>query len=148
MVPKKDGGHRTHYQLERVQRVIPHTHFKMEGIHMLKDLLQQGDFMAKLDLKDAYFVVPISEEDRKHLRFRWGNRMFQFNCLPFGLPCAPWVFTKIMKAIVTILKYQTHHLPRQHPGHSGVGDSTEGPHSRDHIELGICPGLIQFIGQN
>ena len=31
-------------------------HFKMEGIHMLKDLLKVGDWMAKINLKDAYFM--------------------------------------------------------------------------------------------
>ena len=76
----------------------------MEGIHMLKDLLRWGDFMAKIDLKDAYFAVPVSEEDRKYLRFRWGKITFQFNCLPFGLSCAPWVFTKITKAAVSVLR--------------------------------------------
>ena len=71
---------------------------------MLKDLLRRGDFMAKIDLKDAYFAVPISEEDRKYLRFRWTKKTFQFNCLPFGLSCAPWVFTKITKAAVSVLR--------------------------------------------
>ena len=59
--------------------------------------------MANIDLKDAYFAVPVSEEDRKHLRFRWGNRTFQFNCPPFGLSRAPWVFTKIIKAALAVL---------------------------------------------
>ena len=50
--------------------------------------------MATIDLKDAYFAVLISEPDRKYLRFRWRGKVYQFNCLPFGLSCAPWVFTK------------------------------------------------------
>lgn len=36
---------------------------------MLKDLLRQGDFMMKIDLKDAYFAVPI-DKDWQYLRFR------------------------------------------------------------------------------
>ena len=48
-----------------------------------------GSRLVKIDLKDTYFAVPISEKDRKHLRFRWGNRTFQFNCLPFGPSCTP-----------------------------------------------------------
>ena len=60
--------------------------------------------MAKIDLKDAYFAVPVSEKDRRYLRFRWGSRMFQFNCLPFGLSCAPWVFTNVTKAAVSVLR--------------------------------------------
>ena len=30
--------------------------------------------------------------------------MYQFNCLPFGLSCAPWVFTKITKAVAAVLR--------------------------------------------
>ena len=47
LVPKKDGGHRPIINLKRLNEFIPHHHFKMEGIYMLKDLLKQGDFMAK-----------------------------------------------------------------------------------------------------
>ena len=104
LVPKKDGGHRPIINLKRLNEFIPHHHFKMEGIHMLKDLLKQGDFMAKIDLKDAYFAVPISEPDKKYLRFRWTGQTYQFNCLPFGLSCAPWVFTKITKAVAAVLR--------------------------------------------
>ena len=31
--------------------------FKMEGLHLIKDLLREGDYMVKLDLKDAYFSL-------------------------------------------------------------------------------------------
>jgi len=31
----------------------------MEGIYNLKDLLQPGDWLAKVDLKDAFFTIPI-----------------------------------------------------------------------------------------
>ena len=131
LVPKKDGGHRPIINLKKLNEFIPYTHFKMERIHMLKDLLRQGDFMAKIDLKDTYFAVPIGEKDRKHLRFRWRNTTFQFNCLHFGLSCAPWVFTK---AVVAILREMGIRLIiyRRHPGHGRVGDSIEGPHSGDH----------------
>ena len=30
--------------------------------------------------------------------------MYQFNCLPFGLLCAPWVFTKITRALTAVLR--------------------------------------------
>lgn len=39
-VPQKDGGHRPIINLKKLNDFIPHTHFKMEGIHMLKDLLR------------------------------------------------------------------------------------------------------------
>ena len=85
--------------------VVP-QHFKMEGIHTLKDLLRRGDWMTKIDLKDAYFTIPIHSTSRSVLRFstREPQRLYEFSCLPFGLSCAPWVFTKTLKPALTLLR--------------------------------------------
>ena len=61
------------------------------------DLLQPNDWLGKIDLKDAYFVVPIWEKHQKFLRFVWKDSLMEFACLPFGLALAPRVFTKLMK---------------------------------------------------
>ena len=45
--------------------------------------------MAVLDLKDAYYSVPINPQHRKYLRFEFK----EFTCLPNGLASAPRVFT-------------------------------------------------------
>ena len=95
LVPKKDGGQRPVINLKKLNEFVHTEHFKMEGIHLLKDLLKKGHWMAKVDLKDAYFMVPIHKQDRDFLKFQFKDRCCKFNCLPFGLACAPWVFTKI-----------------------------------------------------
>ena len=41
--------------------------------------------MTNVDLKDAYFMVPI--QDRAFLKFSFKERAYQFKCLPFGLAC-------------------------------------------------------------
>ena len=33
-----------------------------------------------------------------------GGSLFQFSCLCFGLSCAPWTFTKILKPLVAFLR--------------------------------------------
>ena len=58
-VPKKDGGQRPVINLKSLNRFVHTEHFKMEGIHILKDLLRAGDWMTKVDLKDAYFMIPM-----------------------------------------------------------------------------------------
>ena len=37
LVPKKGGGHSPIINLKRLNEFVSHHHFKMEGIHMLKD---------------------------------------------------------------------------------------------------------------
>ena len=106
LVPKKDGGMRPVINLKQLNKFIPphHFEFKMEGMHTVKDLLKKGDWLTKVDLRDAYFTIPIHKKDRLFLRFSAQNRHYQFTCLPFGLSCAPWVFTKTHKPALTLLR--------------------------------------------
>ncbi len=104
IVPKKDGGQRPIINLKRLNSFVQTHHFKMEGIYMLKDLLKEGDWMTKVDLKDAYFMVPIASQHRKLLRFSWDRQVYQFNCLPFGLSSAPWTFTKVTRPLIATLR--------------------------------------------
>ena len=75
----------------------------MEDVGSLKDILQ-GDQMAKLDSRDAHFSVSIVENHQKFLQFYWRNQLFQFICLPFRLSSAPYVFTKLLRPILTFLR--------------------------------------------
>ena len=45
--------------------------------------------MTSLDFSDAYFLIPISPNSRKFLRFHYQDQTFQFRALPFGLSTAP-----------------------------------------------------------
>ncbi len=60
--------------------------------------------MTKVDLKDAYFMIPIAVNQSRLLRFKWQGTTYQFNCLPFGLSSALWIFTKTARPIVTTLR--------------------------------------------
>ena len=87
VVPKKDGGWRPVINLKALNHSIPH--FKMESITLLKDIIRKGDFMGRLDLKDAYLTVPVVSTHWRFLRFRWKGRNYEFRTLPFGLASAP-----------------------------------------------------------
>ena len=76
----------------------------MEGLHTLRDLVKPGNYMVKVDLNNAYFAIPIHAEHRKFLRFQFEEKTFEFNCLPFGLSPAAWVFTKISKPMAALLR--------------------------------------------
>lgn len=59
LVPKKNGEMRPVINLKQLNQWVETPHFKMEGISTLWDLLRAGDWMVKVDLKDAYFTIPI-----------------------------------------------------------------------------------------
>ena len=105
LVPKRDGRSRPVINLEDPNTFLQYNHFKMEGIYLLRDLLQPHDWLGKIDLKDAYFVIPIWRNHRKYLQFLWKDTLLEFACLPFGLAVAPRLFTKVMKAVVALLRY-------------------------------------------
>ena len=60
--------------------------------------------MASVDLKDAYYSIPIAEEDRKILIFQWKGEYYLFTCLPNGLSSAPRILTKILKPVYARLR--------------------------------------------
>ena len=57
--PKKDGTFRPVINLKELKTYIPYQKFRMETLKDLKDILWEGDFMLKIDLKDAYFSIPL-----------------------------------------------------------------------------------------
>ena len=59
LVPKPDGSWRPVINLKSLNSYVVTRHFKMESIRTAKGLMQSGDWLVKLDLKDAYFSVPI-----------------------------------------------------------------------------------------
>ena len=61
--------------LKQLNTQMPYRHFKMEGMKDVIDLLNQGDYMIKIDLKDAYWHIPIHPSSQKYLRFQWKEKL-------------------------------------------------------------------------
>ena len=58
---KIDGGNRPVVNLKYLNQFIPYQLFKMKSLFCLRKLLQEADYMCKLDMKDAYFSVPLHQ---------------------------------------------------------------------------------------
>ncbi|KAK7095415.1 hypothetical protein V1264_006825 [Littorina saxatilis] len=76
----------------------------METPATVREALRPGDWVTSVDLTDAYFHILMHEADRKWLRFLWGDRIFQFRALPFGLSLAPWVFTMVVRQLCALVR--------------------------------------------
>ena len=102
--PKKDGGHRMILDLSELNEYITYRHFKMDTFDTARSLITKNCYMASLDLRDAYYSVPIAESDRKYLKFFWNNTLYHFKALPNGLGSGPRLFTKILKPPLAALR--------------------------------------------
>lgn len=105
---KKDGGHRMIFNLKNLNQYANKLHFKMDTLNTIIKLVEKDCFMASIDLKDAYYSVPIAKSHRKYLRFFWREQLYQFTCLPNGLSCGPRKFTKLLKPALTELHLKGH----------------------------------------
>lgn len=108
LVPKPDGSSRLILNLKGLNEYVKTEHFKLEDWKVAKRLISPNSFMATIDLKDAYHLVPVSKIHRKMLRFSFMNVCYEYTCLPFGLSSAPYVFTKLMKPVMAFLRKKGH----------------------------------------
>ena len=105
VVPKATGGWRPVIDLSPFNRAVDTTKFRMETPRTVLEALLPGDWFVAIDLKDAYFQIPMHQRSRKYLRFVWQGQIYQFRALCFGLSTAPQVFTRIM-APISILAHK------------------------------------------
>ena len=101
---KKDGSLRIILNLKELNKKVEYQHFKMDSRNMAAQLMTENSYMASIDLKQAYYLVPMAKEHRKYLKFTWKGQLFQFSALPNGLSCAPRLFTKLLKPIYATLR--------------------------------------------
>ena len=77
--------------------------------------LGQGTELVKVDLKDAYRLVPVHPDDHNLLGILWQGYTYVDRALPFGLRSAPKIFTAVADAVAWSLhcsgiEHQIHYL--------------------------------------
>ena len=103
-VSKKTGDYRLILDLSDLNDYIKKVHFKMEGLEVIASLIGIGDFLASLDLQDAFFAIAMHSSCFKYLCFDFEGVRYCFLALVFGLSCAPRIFTKMLKVPLSSLR--------------------------------------------
>ena len=106
LVKKKEGGggNRPVINLKQLNSFVHYQHFKVEALHFLKHLIQKGDWMIKIGIKDAYFTVQIDPQHQPFLPSIYEAMRYHFLFFPFGLGPAPFLFIKLLKPAVALLR--------------------------------------------
>ena len=63
-------------------------------------------FLVKLDIKDAYYSIPIEEFHQRFLKFKCEGKLYKFMVLPNGYTERPRKFTKLLKPPLATLRIQ------------------------------------------
>ncbi|MEL7523483.1 MAG: reverse transcriptase domain-containing protein, partial [Cyanobacteria bacterium J06553_1] len=103
-VPKRTGGWRPVLDVSALNKYVILTPFTMESPKSVLASIRRNDWMTSIDLKDAYFQVPVHPASRKYLRFVWRGTVYQFKVLCFGLSSAPQVFTRVFAQVAKWLR--------------------------------------------
>ena len=102
---KKDGDSaRIILNLKSFNKNITTEHFKMESIKNVKDMMTLGCWMASVDLKDAFYSIPVHNLYHKFLKFLWNKIAYHFVCMPNGYADAMRVH-KNPKTCILIFTY-------------------------------------------
>ena len=102
--PKKDGSKRMILNLKTLNQNIIYKHFKMESLSTAFECMRPGCFMASVDLKDAFFTIPMYVPHQKYLKFLFEDELYQFQCMPQGYGPSMRIFTKVLKPVFAKLR--------------------------------------------
>ncbi len=106
LVPKDENEFRMILNLRQLNEAMPYIHFKMDSFDKVIKLIRPGYFLCKIDIKEAYYSVPIHSSYQKYLKFEFQSVLYQFTCLPNGLCSGPRKFTKLLKPVLATLRTQ------------------------------------------
>lgn len=114
----------------------------METIRSALCLVKQDCWLTSVDLKDAYYSVPVYSTNREFLKFIWKNQCYQYTCFPNGLSSAPRVFTKLLKPVFSTLRKKSFESVTYIDDILLLGDSFE--HCAKHV--GSTSTLLDSLG--
>ena len=76
----------------------------MDTLEAALNVMRPGCFMASVDLKDAYYTVPIHPSHQEYLKFCFDGVFYKYTRLPNGLASAPCIFTQLLKPVYATLR--------------------------------------------
>lgn len=95
-VKKSNGKIRVCLDSRKINSVTKKDAYPMRNMNEIFHRLQKAKYFSIIDLKDAYFQVPLKENSRNYTAFRTPKGLFRFKVVPFGLKNAPFTMSRLM----------------------------------------------------
>lgn len=86
LVKKRDGSYRWVVDLRKVNEVTRADSYPLPKVNDILDQLRDARYISSIDLKSAYFQIPLDEASKEKTAFIVpGRGLFQFRRMPQGL---------------------------------------------------------------
>lgn len=102
MVPKKEkGSYRFCVDYRQLNKVTKKDAYPLPYMTTILDKLRNAKYLSSVDVKSAFFQVPIANESREYTAFTVpGRGLYHFKRMPFGLSNSPATFQRLMDHIL------------------------------------------------
>lgn len=101
LVPKKDGTYRFCVDFRQLNCVTKKDAYPLPYISAILDNLREAKYISSLDIKSAYWQVPLTQKAREYTAFTVpGRGLYQFKRMPFGLTNAPATFQRLVDSVL------------------------------------------------
>ena len=71
----------------------------MESLEGVFEIIKADAWMASVDIKDAFFTIPVHSLYQKYFKFEWFNQLYKFLDMQHGYSDAMRTFTKLLKPV-------------------------------------------------
>lgn len=104
VVPKPDGSHRFVNNFRALNAVTVKDKYPLPRMDDLIDQMTNSSWYCAIDLKNAYFQIPLEEESRPKTAFATSQGLFEYTVMPQGLCNSPATFSRFMDTILRSVK--------------------------------------------
>lgn len=103
MIKKSDGRWRFCVDYRALNKVSLPDAYPLPFISRTLDKLRDARFLSTVDIRSAYWQIPVAEKSRPLTAFTVPNRgLFQFKRMPFGIHSAPAVWQRLIDRVIGV----------------------------------------------
>ncbi|ROT64723.1 hypothetical protein C7M84_017328 [Penaeus vannamei] len=107
LVTKKDGTKQFCVDYRSLNNVTAKDSYPLPRMTGMLDAMAGAHWFSTLDLKSGYHQVEMAREDKAKTAFSFGQGLWQFTVMPFGLCNAPIYFERLMERVLEGLQWRT-----------------------------------------
>lgn len=101
LVRKSDGSHRFCVNYKKLNEVSQPDAYPIPFVSYTLDKLREARYLSTIDIKSAYWQIPMAKESRPLTAFVVPTRgLFQFKRMPFGLHNAPSTWQRFIDRVL------------------------------------------------